>query len=361
MTSAFAPDPARTVLVLGANGRFGLAAAQAFAAAGWRVLAQVRRDAGAGMPTQAELICVPLATLADALVDRVPDVVVHGINPIYTRWGQEVLPAAHAAMDLAERFGARFMLPGNVYNHGAAMPALIDETTPQRPTTVKGEIRVALEGELERRATARRLRSTVITAGDFFGGGSGSWLDQAIVKPIATGRLDYPGDPALVHAWAYLPDLARAFVAVAELSDAAPFERFTFAGHSVTGREFLAAVERAAATLGLAPARGWRHGAMPWLLIRALGIVVPMWRELARMSYLWRTPHALDGRRLAGCCPGLVATPLDQALRASLIGLGLGSRRREAQVGAGAADIPATGFPPAGQNNAIGHHAIRGG
>ena len=81
-----------------------------------------------------------------------PDVVVHGINPIYTRWQEEVLPAAHAAMDLAERFGARFMLPGNVYNHGAAMPALIDETTPQRPTTAKGEIRVALEGELERRA-----------------------------------------------------------------------------------------------------------------------------------------------------------------------------------------------------------------
>src|SRR4051794_39266196 len=90
----------RTVLVLGANGRFGLAAAQAFAAAGWRVLAQVRRDAVAAMPGEAELVQAPLATLAAALGDRVPDVVVHGINPIYTRWQQEVLPAAHAAMDL---------------------------------------------------------------------------------------------------------------------------------------------------------------------------------------------------------------------------------------------------------------------
>ena len=316
--------PARTVLVHGANGRFGLAAAQAFAAAGWRVLAHVRRDAAAGMPAQAELVRAPLAALADALFDRVPDVVVHGINPIYTRWQEEVLPAARSAMDLAERFGARFMLPGNVYNHGAAMPSLIDETTPQRPTTAKGEIRVALEGELERRAAAGRLRATVITAGDFFGAGSGSWLDQAIVKPIASGRLDYPGDPALVHAWAYLPDLARAFVAVAGLADAAPFERFTFAGHSVTGHAFMSAIERAAAARGLAPARGWRHGRTPWLLIRAGGIVVPMWRELARMSYLWRTPHALAGRRLAARCPGLVTTPLDEALRASLVALGLG-------------------------------------
>jgi nucleoside-diphosphate-sugar epimerase len=355
-----APAPARTVLVLGANGRFGLAAAQAFADAGWRVLAQVRRDAAAGMPPQAELVRAPLRTLAEALVDRVPDVVVHGINPLYTRWQEEVLPAAHAAMDLAERFGARFMLPGNVYNYGAAMPALIDETTPQRPTTAKGEIRVAFEGELERRVAAGRLRATVITAGDFFGAGSGSWLDQAVVKPIAAGRLDYPGDPELVHAWAYLPDLARAFVAVAALTDAAPFERFTFAGHAVTGRAFLAAVERAAATLGLAPERAWRHGRMPWLLLRAVGLVVPLWRELARMSYLWRTPHALDGRRLAARCPALVATPLEEALRASLIALGLGTGRGKPQVGAGSADIPSTDSPPAGQHNAIGHHALRG-
>ena len=210
---------ARTVLVLGANGRFGLAAAQAFAAAGWHVIAHVRRDAAAGMPAGAELVRAPLASLADALADRAvalsaPSVVVHGINPIYTRWDEEALPAARAAMDLAEGFGARFMLPGNVYNYGAAMPERLDEATPQRPTTAKGRLRAEMESELARRAASGRLRATVITAGDFYGAGSGSWFDQVIVKSIAEGKLVYPGDPALVHAWAYLPDLARAFVAV---------------------------------------------------------------------------------------------------------------------------------------------------
>jgi NAD(P)-dependent dehydrogenase (short-subunit alcohol dehydrogenase family) len=349
----------RTVLVLGANGRFGLAAAQAFAAAGWHVIAQVRRDAAPGMPATAEQLRAPLATCADTLDGRTIDVVVHAINPIYTRWDQ-VLPTARAAIDLAERLDARFMLPGNLYNHGAAMPALIDEMTPQRPTTAKGRIRLALEAELERRVAAGHLRATVITAGDFFGAGGGSWLDQAIAKPIAKGRLDYPGDPELVHAWAYLPDLARAFVAIAALPGLAPFERFTFAGHSVTGHAFLAALERAAESLGLAATNGWRHGRLPWALLRAVGVVVPLWRELARMSYLWRVPHALDGRRLAGRCPDLVATPLEEALRASLVALGLGRDRSETQVAARPADIPATPFPRAGQNNAIGHHAIRG-
>ena len=38
-TPRAAPN-ARTVLVLGANGRFGAAATQAFAEAGWRVIAK---------------------------------------------------------------------------------------------------------------------------------------------------------------------------------------------------------------------------------------------------------------------------------------------------------------------------------
>jgi nucleoside-diphosphate-sugar epimerase len=308
-----------TVLVLGANGRLGLAAAQAFAAAGWRVLAHVRRGAAAGMPAAAELVRAPLESLAEALAGRPPpSVVVHGINPVYTRWDEEALPAARTAMDLAERLGGRFMLPGNVYNFGAAMPALIDEQTPHRPSTAKGRLRTEMEDELVRRARAGRLRSTVVTAGDFFGSGTGSWLDEVIAKSVGQGKLVYPGALDVMHAWAYLPDLARAFVAVASLGDLQAFERFHFAGHAVTGGQFIAATERAAASLGLLPQRSWRHGTMPWPLIRSLGVFVALWRELARMSYLWHVPHALDGRKLAGRCPHLKATPLDVALATSL-------------------------------------------
>ena len=314
MTTALRP----AVLVLGANGRFGLAAAQAFAAAGWTVHAQVRRDPAPGMPADARLVQAALADLPAALAGRdAPRVVVHGLNPLYTRWEEEALPLARASMDLAERLGARFMLPGNVYNFGAGMPTLIDEATPQRPTTSKGRLRAMMESELEARAAAGRLRSTVITAGDFFGGGTGGWFDQAVVKSIAAGKLVYPGPLDLVHAWAYLPDLARAFVAAADDNGTA-FERFHFAGHAPTGREFLAATVAAAEALGLAPARGWRYGAMPWALIRAVGLVAPMPRELARMAYLWRVPHALDGGKLAARHPQLTATPLVEALRASL-------------------------------------------
>ncbi|HEU4460111.1 MAG TPA: epimerase [Methylibium sp.] len=310
---------------------------QAFDRAGWQVVAHVRRAAAPGMPARARLLRAPLAELDAARLraeGRAPSVVVHGINLIYTRWNEEAMPALRQGIALAEALGARLMLPGNVYNHGEAMPAVLDERTPMRPTNEKGRIRVAMEDALAERADAGTLRATVITAGDFFGAGTGGWFDQAVAKPMARGRIDYPGDPRLMHAWAYLPDLAEAFVAVASQAHAPAFQRLMFGGHSVTGSAFVAALERAAAGLGMQPARGWRHGRLPWWALRAVGVVVPLWRELARMAYLRRVPHAIDGRRLEALAGPLRATPLDEALRRSLRELGYG--RAEPQwAGAG--------------------------
>ena len=82
----------RTVLILGANGRFGAAAVEAFAAAGWRVLAQARR-APAHLPEGAEALRLPLedaAALADAAAGA--EVVLHAINPPYDQWDAQVMP-----------------------------------------------------------------------------------------------------------------------------------------------------------------------------------------------------------------------------------------------------------------------------
>ena len=325
-----------TVLVLGANGRFGAAAVNAFAAAGWRVLAQLRRAPSRPLPSGASALTLALAD-SDALAAAAGGAgcVIYAVNPVYTRWDAEALPLARQGMDLAQRLGARFLLPGNVYNFGETMPALLDEDTPE-------------------------LRSTVIRAGDFYGAGRGSWLDLVIAKSVARGRLVYPGPLDRPHAWAYLPDLARAFVAVAARADAPAVERWHFAGHTLTGRELLVHLETAARAMGIHPARGFRHGGMPWSLIRAAGLLHPMSREIARMSYLWRVPHALDGSALESAVGPLRTTPAADALRQALADLGVprhprrGGLKRLPPRPAGSTDGEgaylaglATGLPPA--------------
>ena len=309
-----------SVLILGAQGRFGSAAAHAFSAAGWRVFAQARRGD----------LNIPL-TDTEALADaaRGARAVVYAVNPLYTRWDAEMLPLARAGMAVAERLGATFMLPGNVYNFGEGMPARLDEATPERPTTAKGRLRVQLEAELAERA-ASGLRSVVIRAGDFYGHGQGSWLDLLIAKKLQSGRLSYPGPLDVPHAWAYLPDLARAFVRVAETTPeqmGARFECLHFAGHTVTGHDWLAALTEVAWEQGWLPADGaLRTGTLPWGMMRLLSPFNATVASLLEMRYLWDVPHALDGAALARRIGAEPHTPFLDAVRAAITQLDLAPR-----------------------------------
>ena len=316
----------KTVLILGANGRLGQATTLAFSAAGWRVLAQMRRAPVLPLPQGASALqLAPHDPAGVAALAAGASVVVHAVNPVYTRWDAEAMPALQQGLQVAQQLGARFMLPGNVYNHGQQMPALLTETTAQHPSTGKGHIRVAMEETMQTQA-AQGLNSVVIRAGDFYGCGTGSWLDQVIAKDIARGKLVYPGPLDANHAWAYLPDLARAFVAVASAPVQRGFQCLHFAGHSLNGQAFLAALQDAAQAQGVRPAGGFKTGGMPWGVIRTVGLVYPPWRELAHMSYLWRVPHALDGSALARAVGPLPNTPVQHALRTALADLGHGAQ-----------------------------------
>lgn len=313
-----------SVLVIGANGRLGRVLCAAFAAQGWKVVGQIRRDpardAPAGVVWVRESLDDPaaLATAAGAA-----DVVVHAVNPPYTRWRTEALPLARKAIETAKRLGAVLMFPGNVYNFGAGMPALLVESTPQQPTTRKGRIRVQIEQAM-REAAQAGLRVAIVRAGDFFGGpGRGSWFDLVVVKALRSRRVVYPGRTDRVHAWAYLPDLARAFVMVAQQrAGLAPFEVLHFPGHAPTGSQLVASIAASARRLKLISEDAQvKVGNLPWPLLHVGGLVAPGWRELAEMRYLWDVPHRLSGERLGALVGALPATPLDQAMDETLRGL----------------------------------------
>ena len=151
------------------------------------------------------------------------DVVLHALNPTYQLWRTQALPLAYSALTAAEKAGATLMFPGNLYNYGSVLPEVIDETTPMRPTSHKGRIRVAIEDRLQEAAEERGLRVIIVRAGDFFGSGRGSWLDLVIAKDITRLRLTYPGPLEVAHEWAYLPNLARHAGALAD--QRAPVQR----------------------------------------------------------------------------------------------------------------------------------------
>lgn len=313
-----------TVLILGARGRFGLAAVRAFAAAGWRVLGQMRP--GTETPADASIEWLPIDlhdTAALTQAAQGASVVVHALNPAYTNaaWQTQAPALLEASIDLCRALDATLMLPGNIYNFGATMPPVLREGTPQAASTIKGQVRIAMEARLQQSG----VRGIVIRAGDFFGSGRGTWFDLSIAKDLRKGVLTYPGPKGVSTSWAYLPDLARTFVAVAERrAQLQPFEVFHFAGHVLTGQRWLDLLTPVARAQGwVRPDAQLRWAGMPWGLIRLGAWLVPTWAALLEMRYLWNTPHALAHDKLCALIGTEPHTPLAQAVEQSLADLGL--------------------------------------
>ena len=326
-----------SVLILGARGRFGSAAMRAFVQAGWQVHAQVRPGRAGPVSPGVQWIEAEsgdTATLAHAA--RGAGVVVHGLNPVYTHkaWRAQVPGLTRAAIDISHELGGTLMLPGNVYNFGDAMPAQLHEDTPQRADTVKGRLRIACERQIMEATRDGQMKAVVIRAGDFFGNGTGSWFDQMLAKDITRGKLSYPGDLDVPTAWAYLPDLARSFVRVAAQRDRLEaFELMHFAGHTLTGRDWAGALTDVAWEQGWLPLNGQLHiTSMSWPLMRLVALAVPTVAALCEMRYLWRTPHALVNTRMKELIGDEPHTPLDDAVRDALGGLGLLDRPHAGHV-----------------------------
>lgn len=330
-----------TVLILGARGRFGLATARAFADAGWRVLGQIRPTAEVPQTTSIEWLGIDLHdTPALLQAAQGATVVVHALNPAYTNtaWTTQVLPMTEAAIAITRALGATLMVPGNVYNFGATMPAVLREDTPQRARTVKGSVRIQMEALLQDCG----VRCVVIRAGDFFGSGQGTWFDTAMVKDIRKGVFTYPGAPDVSGAWAYLPDLGRTFVAVAQRRGALQqFEVLHFAGHRITGQRWLDVLTPVARAQGwVQPGAALKMAGLPWTIIRIGSLFVPTWAALLEMRYLWQTPHALANDKLTALIGPEPHTPLGLAAQTALADLGFTSAATAHS--AAAAQAPAT-------------------
>lgn len=297
----------KSVVVLGAKGRFGRNAVAAFHSAGWHVVAVGRDiDPGAFPEGIAALPCDVMDQAATVEVCKAADIVVNAVNPPYTDWAETVPTLTDNVIAAAQSARATVMIPGNVYNYGAGMPAVLTEDTPHRPTTSKGKIRV----EMERRyREATGIQTIVFRGGDFIEGrDTGNWFESYITNALNKGVFIYPGSMDVMHAWAFLPDLARAMVHLANIQDKLPnFCEFGFGGTSITGADLQTEIE---AQLG----RKLKRKRMHWGVIKLLSLFQPMMREVLEMRYLWDVPHQIDDAKLRVAIPDFQPTPLTEVV-----------------------------------------------
>lgn len=320
------PTPSPTALVIGATGGVGGEVARALLARGWRVRALNRNPVAAAKSAEgmAGVEWVRGDAMDRAAVIAAADgaeLIVHGANPPgYHNWRGLALPMLESTIAAAKASGARILFPGTVYNYGPDAGSVIDEHSPQHPLTRKGAIRVEMEQRLEA-ASRDGVQVIIVRAGDYFGPqtSANSWFSNVLAQPGQPVRLMlYPGPRTIGHAWAFLPDLAETMVRLVERAETlARFDVFHFNGHwTEPGVEIAQAVRRVTGrpNLPILP--------VPWPLVALLAPFVETVREMLEMRYLWRTPLRLDNAKLVAALGAEPHTPLDQAVRVSLEGLG---------------------------------------
>ena len=311
-------------VVLGA-GQIGTLLVDHLVARGERVR-QVRRSASGRGVTGAAPSGAPRADvelvhgdLSDATFARAAiagaDVVYHAVNARYDQWHQLLLPLTRGILAGATGTNARLVMLDCLYMYGRPDGAM-DERTPVRPCSKKGELRARQSEEVLAAHARGDVRATIGRASDFFGPlvgnalfGERFWPAALAGKPVEVfGDVDQP------HSYSYSDDVARALLTLGAHESALGQVWHLPVVPATTTRAMIAQIF---AALGHDPVTTPpRHKKLD-LMLRALGLVIPMLREVGEMTYQWKLPYVMDDSRFRAAFAGdagATPTPLAEQI-----------------------------------------------
>jgi len=281
----------QTVLVLGSSGKIGSNTAEAFWDAGWNVKLYDR--ATQDMTSAAQGV----------------DVIVNGLNPpAYHDWERTIPAITKQVIAAAKDSGATVIIPGNVYNYGN-QPGVLSESTAQLATTRKGRVRI----EMEQSYRNAGVRTIVLRGGNFIDpAGNGDIMSMLIMRAAEKAKLTAPSDADTLQAYAYVPDWARAAVALAEMRNALDaFEDIPFPGHAFSVNDLRLVIKEQTG-------QDMRITRFPWWIMAALSPVWELAREMQEMRYLYEMPHKISSDKFQTLLPQFVPTDPETVMLAGL-------------------------------------------
>ena len=309
----------RTHLVVGA-GPIGSAVVRRLATAGDTVRVVTRSGSGPDLPGVEKVVADASDSARLGELAAGADVIYNCVNPQYHRWTTDWPPVANALLAAAESSGAVLVTTANLYGYGH-VDAPMTEQTPLAGTGTKAQVRIRMWQDALAAHQAGRIRATEARGADYVGLGSESHLgDRTVPKILAGKNVQVLGSPDTLHTWTYTEDMAMTLVAIGADERAWGRAWHVPSALECTQRE---AIARLAAMAGVPMPK---VSTVPAILLKALGLVNPMMRELPEVSYQLDQPFVMDSSA-AQSELGLVATPADDVLRAILSAYAVPARK----------------------------------
>jgi nucleoside-diphosphate-sugar epimerase len=320
MNTTTIPSPINT-LVLGATGSIGYAVTANLLARRLPVTILVRNRAKASaLFPDADTLTIVEGDAQDAdLLNQTAankTHIFHGINYPYNEWYGNMDAVTKKVIDAAA-FGANgkatIVFPGNVYNFGNTRELIREDSLPD-PNTRKGKLRVDLETSLEQAAGAGQCRVLNVRLPDFWGPN----VLNAGVRPIFENALTGKALPWLLtadipHQAVYTADAAEIIVRLMlQPGTSEPYTVWNYGGTTHTSiRSWFGQIS----ALTGHPPKVQVHGRF---ILSALGLIMPVMREVKEMLYLYENTVLLDDRRVRTLFPDFRETPMEQALTDTL-------------------------------------------
>ena len=298
-------------LVVGA-GPIGTATAVLLTAQGQEVVIVTRSGSGPTHPgiTRTRADASSPARMAELATGAIA--IYNCANPAYHRWPTDWPPIADALLKAAQRSGAVLATVSNLYGYGPVSGAMTEDL-PLIATGPKGRVRARMWRDALAAHNAGSARVTEVRGSDYLAPGPSNHLgDRVVPRLLARRRVTVLRSADTPHTWTAVDDVARLLVAVATDQRGLGRAWHVPSNPPRTQREAVGDLCRAA---GVDPVQVSEHSA---LVMRTLGMINPLIRELAEVSYQFENPFVLDSTAAQDTF-GLAPTPWDDVL-ASVIG-----------------------------------------
>jgi nucleoside-diphosphate-sugar epimerase len=235
-------------------------------------------------------------------------------QPPYGEWPELFPPLVEGVLDGAAAVGARLVFGDNLYMYGPTAGPLT-EATPYEATDPKGRTRAAIaERVLDAHANGR-VEATIGRGSDFYGPGV---RESLVGARLFESALDgdaamVVGDPDLPHTVTYIDDFGDALVTLGTEDDALGRAWHVPNPETLTTREFVERVYRAAGT-GPPKIRS-----LDGTLFSLVSYLSPSLRELRDTRYQFESPWVVDHSEFAETFgPNPEPTPHEEAIRETL-------------------------------------------
>ncbi|MGC4175465.1 NAD-dependent epimerase/dehydratase family protein [Demequina sp.] len=275
-----------TIAIIGA-GSLGSALAHELTARGHEARVISRGDAHGQLPSSVGHLRAD-ARDTEALTKAIQgaDIVIQTSQPVYTRWAQEFPQLQRSILAATERAGARIVLADNLYMYGRGDNGVIADATPERPCSVKGEVRKAMADEALEAHTQGRLQVALTRPSNYVGAGY-ELSRRLLLDPARAGKpMKVLGSLEQPHSFTYLPDAVRAMADIALADDAYGRAWITPAMQPVTQQQLCDALWAAAGNDGPAKVQAIRGAGL-----RALALVNPLLKASIEMMYEFDEPY----------------------------------------------------------------------